>query len=299
MDAKTIAVALVCVMVGAVMFGALIPVFGDVTATEDTFTNTGYYRMSYVETDTDITITWDHTKPHEIVVNSDIVKLPDNPDVTLSIVMNDTWIVRYTGDALQMYLNASSHRDASVSAGTDAEITLSGGTVNWVSTADENNTATTTYTYVYYATNDGPYIMKSALDSAYLKGDSLIYGHGRSYVAGSSHMYRVTGTIDDGITVTDVYPSSGITNGDPIINDQAMNNYIDLYKFDNVSFEVTNENNNEQGTVTYSYVVVPYEVTAERSVHPDESMGVILDIIPLVIGIGLLLLTVAWFLRKY
>ena len=76
MDIKTISVAFVAIMVGAVAFGAMLPIFQDVTATEDTFTNEGLIRMTKLDTSSVVNASWDHTDPYNFTVNGEKVALP-------------------------------------------------------------------------------------------------------------------------------------------------------------------------------------------------------------------------------
>ena len=182
METKGIITVVVTVTVAVIVLaGILMPVLTDATKTEDKYTNEGYYGMTYTETE-DITLEWDHTKPNIATVNGVDMNLPTDADVSLTICCGDTWLMRYLGDKIEFYTNATTHIDASVTAGTDGTLAASEGSYTFTTTADSNNTRTGTYTYLYCVDNDGQYVMKHSGDSAYVNGDSIIYGQGRTYV---------------------------------------------------------------------------------------------------------------------
>lgn len=302
MDIKTVSVALVAVMVGAVMFGALFPIFDDVTATEDTFKNDGYYRMSKLtSSDADtVTIEWDYTTPNQVTVNNEDITL--NANVTVSVISDTNFVFRalYTGGAfiaVQFYGATGGAFSATVQDAQNMTVVCSAGTAT--ATVGENS-KTASYDVIYYPDNDGAYIMKNKDESAYMLKDSEFFGCGTTTTVSSNSLgVVVDGTIEDGATVTvwrDLANGTVIDTDSVVVHSTLNNDYVGLYELDKITFDASY--NSEDYAITYSYFVVPYEVTAERSVHVTDSMGAIMDLIPLIIGLGLVLMTVAFFLKK-
>ena len=287
MEIKPAMVAIAAFVAITVIAAVLMPVLADATKTENTFTNEGYYDMQYTESDA-VNIAWDHTKPHQVTINNVDVQLPENPSVSLTIVCGDGWLIRYTGSAFQMYLNASSNRSASVADETDATFVAYGGTAVFTSTADSNNTATVFYTFMYYIDSTGPYVMKISDGAAYVKSDSLMYGQGRTYAVSSSMMLRVEGSVDDGVTVTNIYPNSDLEFSEATINKTEVNGYKDLYEVSTITFDVTKISTSDTAEVTYSYFLVPAEVTAEKSVHFTDGENAILLVIPALVIVAII-----------
>ena len=299
MEMKIVGVTLAAFVSLVVLAAVLVPILDDATTVNEMFTNVGYYDMSYTEDDA-VSVAWDHTAPHQVTVNNEIVALPESPQNALTIVCGDGWLIRYTGTAFQLYLNASSNRSASVNDGTDATFVASGGSATFTSTAESNNTATVSYTSMYYVNSDGIYVMKQSDKPAYVKGDSLMYGQGRSYLnnVGGTVMLRVDGTIDDGVTVTNIYPNANYEFSDVTINKTPVTGFKDLYQVDTLTFTATNISTTATDDVTYSYFIVPAEVTAERSVHFTDNMNELLGVIPVLVIVAILLGVVALVIRS-
>ena len=118
MDIKAISVALVAIMVGAVAFGAILPTFQDVTATETTFINEGYFYMTEYETTDSINLYWDADNPTKLTVNSVVYDLPtvDSGNTTYTVLATDNWIVRTNGLTYAQFMDAGGPR---ISASTD------------------------------------------------------------------------------------------------------------------------------------------------------------------------------------
>lgn len=300
MDIKTISVALVAVMVGAVMFGALIPIFADVTATEDTFTNEGWTRMEKYGTDTEVTVFWDHTKPHQITVDGVVIELPigSGSEFSMTVVGSPEFLLRYRSTNATIggvsYFNSTGGYHAGTNDGTDMTLTISNGSV----TANNGTSPVTeTYTdYVFVVSNDsGGYVMKKPTVESYLNSDSEIYGIGRSQVGASFYSIVMLGTIEDGVTVESPQLSPP-TFSDESITYSSVKGHEDLYSFEKITLVATS--NGTDYPLTYNQVIVPYEITAERTIQGGDGFNTIVNLIPLIIGMGLVLLTVGWFISR-
>ena len=196
-------------------------------------------------------------------------------------------------------------------AGDKATITLASGTVNFASngTSPLNRTVTDIGddAYIINADNSGEFtvVMKKANTQAYVLNDSVIRFMGVSVAAGPNGiaLYGI-GSLDDGMTLSTIYTNttvSDVTYSDPVPTDTAVNGFNDLYSLDKYTFTISYSDNGTPKTfdATYSYFLVPAEVTAERTQHLDEAEIALVNALPILIIIGLVLTGVgAIFIRN-
>lgn len=295
----------VSVVVALVVFGAVMPIFADTTQADDTFTNEGYFRMSkYAWTD-EFNATWDHTTPTQITINDVVQTLPSSIDQAgVSIIAGDNYFLRWhpstTGGYVSLYYDGVALTTASGNDGTDMTISLdSSGMLYSVNSETPASRLVETVGPFYAVDSDGAYIMKYATGTAYLNSDSVIYGCGRTTVNSVIIGTLVSGSIEDGATAN-VWRGDGVTAGDVTISYTEIDNYVDLYEFTKMTFPVnyTVDDVDTTSTLTYSFVVVPYEITAERATHPDGALTAILDLLPFLVGAGLVVGAVAWFITR-
>lgn len=291
-----------------VLAGVLMPALSNATTTIDTFTNEGYFRMSEItSTDDDVTITWDYTDPYVFTVNGEDTTLPFGSTTgtifPYTIMCSDEWGIRATiynsGVTIDLVLFGNSSSLIWYSSSTDGyncTFTFHEGT--FTATRDGGTPATQSYTTAYYLDKGGEYSMKKGGVNAYLNEDSQIYATGRTSLLNVNMNINVQATIEDGATVSMIAPS-GYTISNESVNNTAVSSHKDLYSFSNVTFTVTDDNDpTSTGTATYGQVIVPYEVSAERSVHLTDAMNVILNVIPLLIIVSVLLGVVAVFILR-
>lgn len=293
MNALTLIITLV---VGVILTGALLgPVISDATKTEVTYTNEGYYRMAEIG-DESISIVWDHTEPKQITVNDevvDLIKVPTNKVVTIAVT--DETIIRYapvTSNTLIQVYSSAGYYGAGVNDGTDMTITIGEGTL----TADNGSgtTVTKTITSGYYASNNGKWIMKTDGETAFIhKDDSVVVLAGNTNVGDVTIGVYANGTINDGLSF-ETFPVDGeahvVTYGDVTFNYTDVTGYIDLVKLSNCQFDITCDDTT--ATATYSYFLVPYEVTAELSQHLTPGQISLVGAIPVMVIVALLMAAV-------
>lgn len=300
MEIKTIVTVIIAGMLGAVVFVGLLPVFAETSSANDTFTNDGYFRVNKVtDTDGDINIAWDYTNPYVFTVNDVDASIPfgstNAPIFPYSVISADSWALRFisTNSGTQIDLAvfgaySSLVWGASTLDGKNVTIALSGGTATI--TKEGSAPITLSYTTAYVIDANGEYTMKKSTDTAYLNGDSEIYSTGRTGATfdgvNVNLNINVQATINDGPIVTMIYPDT-YTVSNEVVNYSKVNTYLDLYAFDNITFDVTDGSDNTI-TANYGQVIVPYEVTAEKSIHPDGPTTALLNLLPVLIAIGLI-----------
>lgn len=301
MDNKLVMISIAAVIGIIVLGSVLMPILDDAMTVNETFTNEGYYRMSELTSETDTTIIWDHTEPYQITVGSDVISLSsvsNNQPVT--IYGTDKVVVRYEnrGDAgvVMQSFEGDTYLAVSTSAGVDMTLTVSGYVLNGTfgtTVADE-----ITSTKGFIADPDGDYIMKNKDKPAYILGGDDFALMGVTLWGDYRAGIYADGSIDDGLTISTVYlyNVTTATYGDVTITDSAVNGFNDLYSLSSCAFDINTDGTDR--AVTYSYFVVPYEVTAERSVHFTAGQNAILSAMPVMIILAVLLGVVALVIRS-
>ena len=303
----------VCVIVAATV---LMPILSDATKTTDTYTNEGYFRASQYDTTTNHTLTWSYESPNVVVV--------DGADVTLdyhvknggvTVVADTNWIVRMFTDSngdvanLALLLSSGGTTLATVANSDTVSMSFESGTMSCTFGATSK---TAPYTDLYLPSTNGAFIMKNADIDAYINSDSTVVAYGLSRVKTHSGSpspspgvgIYLSGSIDDGITGIVWRGDSVCSLSDEEINATSINDHIDLYKLSSLtataSFEETIDEVDyvTDSTVTYNYLLVPYQVTAERSVHFDSGTNAIINAIPIIIIVAMITMAVGFFLVK-
>ena len=138
--------------------------------------------------------------------------------------------------------------------------------------------------------------MKKSDAISYMNADSPIFGEGRSNIGSQIGVaIMVEGTVDS-VTVSEI-SSYSASFGDPTIVKTANANHKDLYELQKITF--TGTIGTESSDLTYSYFIVPSEVTAERSVHFSPGENALIGAIPIMVIIALVLMaTGALFLKR-
>lgn len=282
MNAKSIAMGVVAMVVATVLVvTCAVPIITDSVATEDTFENSGYFYMT--DTTTSHTYVFDGTK---WTVDGEVL---NHTLAGVNVIATDYLFIRDVGQ-VRGGVNATMK---------SCSLTVANGTITgtYVDGSDQTQTANWSFTTFYGATNDkAGYIMSNRNNSpiAYVKGDSDVFGYGLTSLGGNQQTFQITGNKDDGITVT--CPNTSVTISDVSYNLTPVNGYIDLYTFTSVTFTATLSGTDYD--VTYDIVVLPSEVTAERSVHVDGPTGDILAVIPILMVLGIVIGAVALFLTN-
>ena len=279
-----------------VLAAVLMPVLSDATKTTDTFTNEGYYRMS--ETEEESVIVWDTaTDPDILTVNGKEMKLSEmglSNMSSYSIAFGDDFIMRYypqgSNSNIQFWVGSYTGQGTSASTGLVLTVTIntSGITIQKTGSSD----ATVTHTGKYFVIDPaGDMIMKKSNVPAYLLEDSsVIYAGGiNNYASGSPGGMYFEGKIGD-YTFTPMRANVEVTNSDTTYS--QVSDHIGLDLLEKITFTTTwtkTDQTTETIDQTYSYFLVPYQVTAEKAQHLSDGMNAMLNVIPIMIIIAVLL----------
>lgn len=305
MNTKSIIMSVVAIAVAVlVVVTCAIPIFTSATETERTFTNEGSFDLTYSQED-DVTFFWDHTSPTTVTINDTVVNLPELVNgEQRTVLCGDSWLIRagygnsLGGYFIQWYPASGNNILASELNGLDFTAVCNGGTITVTDTQATPVTATSTYTYIYCISDEGNYVMKNPGESVYMNGDSEFYAMGLTNIGTySSTGIKITGTIDDGADWSIFRGNPALfTFSNEEINYSEVAGYEDLYKLDSMTATVTVDE--VDADATYSYFIVPAEVTAELTVHPTDIQITLISIIPILMVLGIIVAAVGMFLRS-
>lgn len=306
MEMKTIITVVIAGMLGAIVFSSMLPVFAETTSATNTFTNEGYYTMDRLTEDSSFTLTWDYTKPSIITVDGmdyDLSNVGLTKWVSYTIFGSDNFVLRYRitdTDTIVQYYGPSSasigFMYASILSSSNLSVTVDEGNATF-------STTNTSYTepsiididvdkaYCINTSNNGDYVMKKSNESVYVVEDStiVVLAGITSTLPNTDVGIYATGTINDNLNAS---AFRGTNTYDVTFNDfeyttSNVNNYVGLVELSKVDFIATQ--NNTDYNVTYSYFIVPSEVTAEKVNHVEGPIKAIMDLLPILIGIGLVI----------
>ena len=296
---KTNLLALVVTLtVGIILAGSmLMPVLENTTATNATITNNGLYRMSEISDEESWVIAWDSSDSRVVDVNGETVALhPTAGGIALTLLGGSDLMVRYLlmpNDVriyVQVFSTGNTVYSADSNSGQDMTITYNGSTV--VCDNGSGTTLTLSITDKLYAVDpDGDFVMKKSTESAMVKEDSPIIGIGTTELANNvDQRFVITGTLADGFTA-EYEPYDTMTMGDITATAPAHNGtYLEVYDFEKLTFTATYDGSDIP--VTYSQVLVPYQITAELAQHLDAGSIALLNALPILVIIGLVMAAV-------
>lgn len=308
MDLRKNIMMIVSVMVAVIIaLSVLVPVIQDTSASEDTFTNEGFFYARALNSDSTDILEWDPANPTKLVINNVEVDTTtiDSSYSNVTVAFSNDWFIRFALDTTVIYLYEA---DSEVSSSTDYASVSNEKTFNMTCL---NGVATITIgdaTYNETIQGDGliispdkaDYVMKKSTTKAYVVGDSVVYGSGRTDralgVQGTSFNAMFKASVDEGVIPIAYSPNTyTVTDSSVTYTDIAGGTYVDLYELTDYKITITDGTNS--GTITYNQIFVPTEVNAERSVHVSTIEASLLGIIPLLVVIGIVIGAV-WFIRQ-
>lgn len=273
--------ALVVVIVAAAV---ILPILAEAEKTTTTFENGRLYYMYGLGAEDSVTYTFDGT---EWTADGEALDVVVSDSTTL--VAGDGFIVRSNG----LIRGSTNITPASI---TTMTVTAAGVTGTYVNSSDVSASINISGTVYYCATSEvTDYVLCPYNEAVYLNGDSEILADGQSAIkTGQAGVFKITGNITDGFTVTP--QTLGVTVSDVVCNYEAVDGYIDLYEVTSITF--TTVYDGETRAQTYSSYIVPAEVTAEKSVHATGVELTIIQILPVLVLVGVLMMIVTAFIAN-
>ena len=305
MEKTNLLTLVVTLTVGIILAGSLLmPVLTDATTTEKTLKNTGYYSMDKITDDGELVLFWDYTKPTIITVNDVDIDLSTKGLVggmSYTILGSDNFIVRYVYGATP-YIQAFASQEvtpafiqATIATTSTFTATLSEGTYTFETTNASYPTpielTASDESYCINPSGTGAYVMKKSTEGAFVETNTtiIVLNGDTATIAGTDMGLFAKGTIGGNLNATIFRGTSvyDITLSDFTYNTTDVAGYIDLVKLTSVQFTVTQ--NAQDINVTYSYFIVPVNVTAELSQHLDAGEIALITALPLLVIIGLVM----------
>lgn len=310
MDWKQITGLVVGVVIGALLLTTLvIPVIGEATTTEQTITNDGFYQMQKItaEDTEEYTLHWVRATD-VFTLNDVVVDIGDHSQYTdelgVSVAMTDVSVSRYvTGLRVQSWISGVG---GSIGyAATTVTLNFNQGTETITVDAGLETEAskTATYEYAYFISNSGDYEMKAKTKTAAVLADSEVYAVGVTYVNNSTNpgtpilsVLKMTGNASE-VEFSAIYGlANTVTFNDVEIHKTENPNYVGVYDLEKVTATVTYDS--ADTSITYSYFIVPHQVTAELAQHLDNGSLALLQIVPLLITVGIIMAVIGLFVLR-
>lgn len=135
----------------------------------------------------------------------------------------------------------------------------------------------------------GDFVMKDPLKNAKVLADTeMTIIRTAQITSGYPAGVTATGTINDGMEYSAYfYNTYAVTFADPEISATSVSGYVDLYDVDKSTVSATQ--NGTTSTVTTNTLIVPAEVTAEKSEHFTDGENAIFKAIPVMVIIAIVI----------
>lgn len=301
MNMKPIVAVAIALTVGIVTFsGVLIPAIENGVTTEDTYTNTGIFNAKSINETSNHTLSYDYTNPSVLTVDDESVDMTNTPQTygSVTVLFSNDWFLRYvlSNNSLILYKcgtnSAAAIKTIDPTSESNVSVTISEGTATIVM-------GESTYTYTVdgagmtISSDKGDYVIKTSTTKAYVNGDSVVYGIGRTERAlgtgGTSFNAMISATVDDGLSPIYYSPEYNFSENESV-NYTENSSHKDLYELSGFTFNLVSQGVDHP--ITYNQIFVPTEVTAERTVHANTSTILLFQTIPVFIVLGMIVAVV-------
>lgn len=286
MDTGKFVGLLVFFLVGALVLVAFVPIIQETTSATDTITNEGVYNMT--DDDSDYTLVYNGVSG-TIDANGTIIQRDSIPAGAWTLISTPDYMIRlqnYSAQSYNLWIFGIDgfNRVIGNSETDNVTIGVSSGSITL-------DTETWTYSGEFRGIDPkGSYVMTDGTPFTVNKTDSIIVGNGTTPVTVWYDLFYMIGTVEDmEVTAKDTITISNIE-----VNTTPQSNYVNGVSVESITFTATDGTNTVDAT--YNRVIVPAEVTLEKSIHPDTTLATIINLLPLIAGVGLLMFLVAEFL---
>ena len=306
MEGNKLLTLLVTITVGIIFIGALLaPVIEDNSETEKKYTNDGFFNATYLNDKSTDVLSYDYTNPTILTINGNDVDMSsiDSSYSSVTVAFSDKWFVRYviTTNTIYLYETDTVTSPATFTIAPEDEknvtLTCSNGTATFVVGEDTYTKTISGDGLIISSSEKAEYVMKKSATAAYVNGDSLVYGAGRTDralgVTATSYNAIFKASVDDGVSAIGFSPNTYTITDSSVTATDISGSVLDLYELTKFTISITDGENN--GTVTYNQIFVPRVITAELSQHLDAGEIAILAAVPLMAIAALVLLVVRYF----
>lgn len=297
MENKTIGIILAVMVSVLLVGGLLVPIVNDATADADTFTNAGIFYVDELGTDESIHYVFEDGV---LTVNDVAIDLDDiysNYEGGASILFTEKIILRYTSGADVVAIRGITKQNV-----IGFDLTVSNGTITGTKTGETGTDTDVSWTYTEFTGIVPSSNTVMANFPVYLNGDTEINvtGFVSASNIGGYYVANVSGSIQGGFSVSLFNQNTGesiadVTVNNISVNNQTVDNYVDLYVLESITFDITNGTSTDN--VTFSLMVVPEKVTADRTDPMDPAAAGVLSTAPILIIVALLAMVAAVLIR--
>lgn len=268
-------VMIVALVIGLILtFTAVMPLVSDYSEAK-TFDNKegSLFSVEKITEDSPYQFVWDITNRTSATINGKEFNLSPS---TLICTSGD-YLLRYSynsgnGNASIQSIGGSLGLLLSTSSATTGSLTIDNttntGYLTFTLVKDGGDPVVKTYAIgdTYGMSDKGDYVMKSPNQTAYLKSDSEILAMGLTTFNGDyATGFYISGNPTDGFTAVNFFPVPATANTSNLTSDLTeIDNYVDLYTLKEIKFTISGVSDPTITTnATYSYFIVPSEVTAD------------------------------------
>lgn len=288
MENKNILNIAIVLTVGVILAGSLLmPVISDATTTEETITNKGVFRMTDINDP--YSITYDPIGL-AFIINDTTIPFTDIPAGRWTIISTDAFMFRFQAYASEDYsLFISDTSSTTAIASTTLTETRTWTFDNGTYTGYDGST-TREYTASSFRgyDPDGDYVMTNGTDKPIVKGDSsIIIGHGLTMVNAQNTPFYIYGTVNDGVTVN---TKTTVTVSNIAVNATPYSKLADCFTLNSITF--TAAAGSTSVDATYDRIIVPAEITAERTQHLAPGEIALINTLPIMVIVALLMVAV-------
>lgn len=293
MEIKPAMVAIAAFVVITVIAAVLMPVLDDATETQATFTNEGMYFIND-----------DPTESHTITFASNVITIdgsiitPTTDARGCTIFATEDTVMRYDPTYHIMQLKGAGGYYKTISA---CNLSIASGTISGTVTVNGvDSSVSISFTELYLASNEQTdSVMTEYNGPAYMLSDSPIFAMGQSAIGTTVCLVKIEGTIES-VNITFLKDTNGdeltgVTVTDLVIDTEEVNSAIGVYKLNKITF--TASYGGQTSDMIYSAYIVPYQVTAEKSVHLTANENAILLVIPALAIIAIIIGILAYAIR--
>lgn len=291
METKYMVGTLVMVTVVVILAASLlVPVINDVTTTERSYSNEGFYLSD--DDSSSHAFVWDGT---DLTIDGTEIELPDEGQTPIIVVEGINTFYKNNANMVCTIGGTYTVTAASLTADNG---TLSGS----VTTSGTTSSVSLSYTDIQFITpSETDVVLAEA--PIYVKKDGTVSASGTltfTDSASNSHLFfwSFDGTLGGSCTAStksDVASQYAIT--DAAITYSAVTGYVELYTVDSITFEVAYTNPDDSSvtaefTVTGELLAGPESVTAELSNHMTAGEIALMSAIPAMVIVATLIMAI-------
>lgn len=287
-------------VIAVVLFAALlVPVIDSATATEDTYHNDGLFSAVPLDENSSHTLTFDYATPNVLTIDGEDMDMSfSSPYSSATVIFSNDWFMRFvpnTGVVLYKCGTSSSQaiKGATASSEISVTVTIASGSASFVYSDETTITYDVAGDGLIITPDEGTYVMKTASSTAFVNGNSIVYGVGRTDRAlgtsGTSFNVISMASVDEGVTPL-YYSPQYVWGNDNSVAYTTSATHEDLYSLSGFTFNLVTDGDGGpvNHPVTYNQIFVPYEVTAERTAHLTAAELSLVGIIPILVLAGVL-----------